>query len=224
MTGEAVSALDVDERGVVGDRLWAVRTPEGRIGSGKNTRRFQAVDGLLRLRAVGQDSAPMIVLPDGESFVVTSPDADDRLSRHLGREVRLAREDEVDHFDDGPVSLIGAASVDALAAELGADLDPLRFRPNLVVSGWPAYAEDALVGRTLRVGSVLLEVMMRSPRCVMVDMETADLPEQRGVLRAAGRANEACLGVIARVVEPGRVSVGDPVEVVRWRLAVDARS
>ena len=216
MTGETLEVLDLDDRGVVGDRSWAVRTESGRIGSGKRTRRFEAVEGLLRLRARLGEAGPVVMLPDGESFDVTAAGAGDALSRHLGAAVTLAPEDEVDHFDDGPVSLLGLASVDALAAELGAEVDPGRFRANIVVEGWPAYAEDARVGRTLRLGGqvdgVLLEVTMRSPRCVMVDMESADLPLQPGVLRAAGRANEACLGVIARVVRPGRVRLGDRVE------------
>lgn len=211
-TGETVAGLRIEERGVVGDRLWAVVTENGRIGSGKTTRRFERVDGLLAVRAHADEPDPVVTLPSGESFATTDPAADAALSEHLGRALRLVRETTVDHFDDGPVSLVGAASVDALAAELGTEVDPLRFRPNLVVTGWAAYAEDTLVGRTLRIGDVLLEVTMRSPRCVMVDMETADLPEQPGVLRAAGRVNEACLGVVARVVHPGRVRAGDRVE------------
>ncbi|MFD0488374.1 MOSC N-terminal beta barrel domain-containing protein [Saccharopolyspora spinosporotrichia] len=39
--GELVERADVDERGLVGDRLYAVRDAEGRFGSGKNTRRFR---------------------------------------------------------------------------------------------------------------------------------------------------------------------------------------
>lgn len=222
MTGETVAALDVEDRGVVGDRLWAVLTADGRIGSGKRTRRFEPVDGLLRLRARLEDGIPVVGLPGGEWVAVSDPGAGAQLTRHLGREVTLAREADVDHFDDGPVSLVAAASVDALAAELGADLDPARFRPNLVVAGWPAYAEDALVGHIVRiggeVGGVLLEVTTRSPRCVMVAMESADLPAQPGVLRATGRANDACLGVIARVLRPGRIRAGDPVEVLAERM------
>ena len=213
MTGETVAALECDGRGCVGDRTWSVRTATGRIGSGKRTRRFEAVDGLLRVRATTGDGVPVVTLPTGESFAVTDPGAGAALTRHLRVDVTLAREGDVDHFDDGPVSVLAAASVDALAAELGNPVDPARFRPNVVVDGWTAFAEDALVGRALRIGGVLLEVAMRSPRCVMVDMESADLPAQKGVLRATGQVNEACLGVIARVVRPGRIRVGDGVTV-----------
>ncbi|MFC9298910.1 MOSC domain-containing protein [Streptomyces sp. NPDC057011] len=39
--GERLDTAAVDDRGLVGDRLYAVRDTEGRFGSGKNTRRFR---------------------------------------------------------------------------------------------------------------------------------------------------------------------------------------
>jgi MOSC domain-containing protein YiiM len=106
---------------------------------------------------------------------------------------------------------VATASVDAVGAEAGHAIDPARFRANVLLEGLPAFGEDALVGQRVRVGSALLEVTMRSPRCVMIDMESADLPAEHGNLLATGRANGACIGVIARVVEPGRISRGDAV-------------
>jgi uncharacterized protein YcbX len=52
MGGEGLDRADITPRGVAGDRQWAVRTPDGGIGSGKTTRRFRRVDGLLGFRAV----------------------------------------------------------------------------------------------------------------------------------------------------------------------------
>ncbi|MER5373021.1 MOSC N-terminal beta barrel domain-containing protein [Streptomyces sp. NPDC002553] len=47
--GERLESVGVDEPGLLGDRLYAVRDAEGRFGSGKNTRRFRRMPGLLRL-------------------------------------------------------------------------------------------------------------------------------------------------------------------------------
>ncbi|WP_260460185.1 MOSC domain-containing protein [Streptomyces sp. WAC04114] len=49
--GESLDEAAVDARGLVGDRLYAVRDAEGKFGSGKNTRRFQRMPGLLQLRS-----------------------------------------------------------------------------------------------------------------------------------------------------------------------------
>src|SRR3954469_7516765 len=213
LLGEDLDAVELDERGAVGDRMWSVRTPDGKIGSGKTTRRFHAVPGLLQLRASYDKGRVRVVLPDGEPVPVDGEQAAARFSAYLSQLVTLARETDVSHFDDGPVSLLALASVDAVAAEAGHDIDPSRFRANVVLDGLPAFGEDALVGRQVRIGTALLEVTMRSPRCVMVDLETADLPRQHGNLLATGRANDACIGVIARVVEPGRIGVGAEVRV-----------
>lgn len=211
LLGEQLDAVDVDARGVVGDRTWSIRTAENKIGSGKNSHRFAAVPGLLRMRSHTNDSGVAIELPSGEDCPIDAPASGHILSAFLGQPVTVARESDVSHFDDGPVSLIGLASVMALAAELGADVDPGRFRANIVVNGLPPFAEDSLVARHIRIGDVLLEVTMRSPRCVMIDMETADLPAQPGNLLTVGRVNGACLGVVARVAEPGRIRIGDRV-------------
>src|SRR4051794_38412717 len=100
MLGEQVDRLVVDERGCAGVRMWAVRTAEGQSGSGKSTRRFAKVPGLLDLRASERDGRIIITFPDGDGCAVEDPATVERLSRYLGRPVTLARETTVPHFDD----------------------------------------------------------------------------------------------------------------------------
>ena len=214
MLGETLRQLDVDERGVVGDRKWSVRTPEGKFGSGKSSTRFDAVVGLLDVRASVRDSQVVVTFPDGAAHPVDDPAAADRLSALLGRPLRFGAETDVTHFDDGPVSLIGLASVRALADTRGEDIDPGRFRANVVVDTPTAFVEDEWIGRHVQIGSVLLEVILPSPRCVMINMASADLPAQPGNLAALGRLHDSCLGVIARVVTPGRLATGDELSVL----------
>lgn len=211
MEGEGVDFLDIDERGGAGDRRWSVRTAAGKIGSGKNTRRFAAVPGLLLVRARECEGRVVVTFPDGGTCAVDSDEAAERLSRLVGQPVTLAQESTVSHFDDGPVSLLGHASVAAVAEARGAPVDPARFRANVLLDGASAFAEDTWIGRRLAIGTTLLEVPMASQRCVMVNAETADLPEQRGNLAAIGRLRGGELGVLATVVRAGRISVGDAV-------------
>jgi uncharacterized protein len=213
MLGESVPHLDVDRRGCVGDRWWSVRTATEKIGSGKDTRRFSAVPGLLRVRAGEQDGAVLVTFPDGTRCAVTGQEAADRLSRLVGQPVSFAQESVVSHFDDGPVSLLGHASVEAIAQERGEPVDPARFRANVLLDGLDAFAEEAWIGRRLRIGTAVLQVSMASTRCVMVNAATADLPAQTGNLAAIGRRNRTQLGVVATVVTPGRMNVGDVLAV-----------
>ena len=214
MLGERLLELRLDERGAAGDRLWSVRTQQGKIGSGKNTRRFALVPDLQLARARQTGAGVVVALRDGTELEAGSDLLNERLSRLVGQPVTLAPESEVSHFDDGPVSLVARASVEAVAEHRGQPVDVARFRPNLVLDGVPAFAEETWIGRQLRLGTAVLLVEFASPRCVMVDSATADLPAQPGNLLAVGRLNDAELGVIASVVQPGIVHVGDSIEVV----------
>ena len=65
LAGEELDAAEMQGRGLAGDRAWAVYTPDGGIGSGKTTRRFRRVDGLLQLRATLAGSVPVVEFPGG---------------------------------------------------------------------------------------------------------------------------------------------------------------
>ena len=221
--GERVDRLEVAPRGCVGDRSWAVTTGDGMLGSGKAGHRFTALTGLQLVRARLVEATVLLRFPDGTELPVDDPAAARALSAHVGRPVSLAPETDSTHFDDGPVSLLGTASVAAVAGELGAEVSPTRFRANVVLRTAEAWAEDAWEGRRLRLGGVLLDVVATSPRCVMVDAATADAPALPGVLRAVGRLHGAELGIIAEVVEPGVIEVGDEVHLVGDGRAVLSR-
>jgi uncharacterized protein len=213
LTGESVTRLELDQRGCVGDRQWSVRTEAGKIGSGKNSRRFAAIPGLLDVRAFERDGRVAVTFPDGSSSFVDDAGAAARLSQYVGQPVKFARETSVTHFDDGPVSLIGRASVDAVTEEQREEVDPARFRANIHLATAGPFVEDGWLGRRLAIGTAVLQVEMTSPRCVMVNMATADLPFQPGNLTAIGRINNTCLGVIAKVITPGTISLGDQLTI-----------
>ncbi|MBQ1120663.1 MOSC N-terminal beta barrel domain-containing protein [Streptomyces sp. A73] len=101
--GEILDQAEVEERGFVGDRLFAVRDAHGKFGSGKNTRRFRRMQGLLQLRSRYVDDAGEPELLDPRGTVV--PDRNAYLRRYLGREdVEVAREGAISHFDQLPIS------------------------------------------------------------------------------------------------------------------------
>jgi uncharacterized protein YcbX len=110
------------------------------------------------------------------------------------------------------VSIINLDSVKAVADMVGRTVDPLRFRANLYVSGWPAWHEFDLVGHTLAVGDARLRLSKRIVRCaaVNVDPESAvrDLDIPPTLLRNLGHND---CGVYAEVVAGGSVAVGDVI-------------
>lgn len=219
VAGEVCAALDLDERGAIGDRLWAVYTDDGGIGSGKTTRRFRKVDGLLGLSAHSDPSGtPVLRFPDGDQVAVDEATASERLSAHLDRPVRLARETHTPHHDDAPLHAITTSSLAKVAELTGERYDVRRFRANLLIDtgNEPGFVEDDWLGRELQIGSARLHVTTPMPRCVMVTMAhpAAGLPAAGGLLRTLGAAHDADLGVMVSVTVPGRISVGDAVTLV----------
>jgi uncharacterized protein len=219
LQGEQLDALSVDTRGVVGDRRWCVRTEDGFIASGKATRRFRKVGGLLDLRAALPEGggSPVVTFPDGTGHEVGTPAANRALEAVSGRAVTFVPESRDSHFDEGPLHLLTTASLRRLADELGAAVDPRRFRANVLLDtpGLNGLPEAAWEGRRLAVGGdVVLEVAYPMPRCVMVTMPTADLGADPRVLKAVHAVAGGDLGVMARVVTPGRIGVGDAVRLL----------
>jgi uncharacterized protein YcbX len=110
------------------------------------------------------------------------------------------------------VSIINLASVAALEEIAGRPVDPLRFRGNLYVTGWPAWSEFEKVGRTLVAGDVRLNIVKVIGRCaaINVDPVTAarDLDLPQAMMRNLGHMD---CGIYAEVVADGRIAAGDAI-------------
>ncbi|MFI6108141.1 MOSC domain-containing protein [Streptomyces sp. NPDC051310] len=213
--GELLERVKVDPRGVVGDRLFAVRDAEGKFGSGKNTRRFRRMPGLLHLRSRYVDGADEAELFDPQGVVVPDPSA--YLRRYLGREdVEVTREGSISHFDQLPISVLTTATLDWVRSAVpDVPVDERRFRPNLLVRtppGTPPFVEDEWFGSKARIGdAVCIEFVRSSERCVMTNEAQQDLPHSPLVLRTIAKAHDTRLDGLATVVSPGQVRVGDPI-------------
>jgi len=97
MAGEELEATEVTERGLLGDRAYALVDDErGKVVSAKNPRLWP---NLLNFRAVfldppheaGSPARVRITLPDGTMLATDQADAESRLTAAVGRSVRLAR-------------------------------------------------------------------------------------------------------------------------------------
>ena len=219
LLGERLDAAAVTADGFAGDRRYAIYDAE--TGLGLTARRVpELLFARARLRGGGELE---ITLPDGSVAA-----DDDALSAWLGRPVRLRStadgvprrfEDVVDFeheatsawktFEGAPgafhdqdrvrVSLVSTATI--------GDWDPRRFRSNVLLDG---EGEDALVGSSVAIGDVVLDVGLRIQRCVMTTRAQANgIERDLGVLRTIAREREACLAVGALVSGPGTIRVGD---------------
>ncbi len=160
------------------------------------------------------------------------------LSAHLATTVRLVRFDRSQPrrcneeyagdsgahtlFSDGyPILVIGSASLEALnerLAERGELPVPMnRFRPNVVLDGLDAHAEDHL--DTISVGPVVLRLVKPCTRCQVTttDQETGEVGLEPLRTLAGYRTDDrwggVTFGMNAIVEREGDLAVGDRAEV-----------
>lgn len=196
-----------------------------------------APDGdAIRLAPAAPDAPrrPVRLFDDVVAVAACPPEADRWFSARLGRPVRLVHApDDVDRpvdpryaapgdrtalADGYPVLVATQGSLDALNARLtDGGASPVgieRFRPNVLVAGVAAFAEDGW--RTLDVGDVALALVKPCARCVVTTVDPARGqgagPEPLRTLAAFRRVGSKVLFAQNAVVRAaGTLRVGEPV-------------
>ncbi len=238
-----VETVELGDGGVREDRRFLLIDDRDRMINGKHLGELQAIvadysDPDRRLR---------IALPDGRQVedvirhdrpvvaqfysgilrgeLVAGPWSD-AISEFVGQPLRLVEAGEAGAVDRGALgaaSLIGRASLRRLAEVGGCDgVDSRRFRMLVEVDGVRAHAEDAWVGRSVRLGDALVRFEGHVGRCLITSRDpvtgTVDLPtldilrEYRTELQST---EPLPFGIYGSVLEPGAIRIGDPVVVER---------
>lgn len=237
-----LDAADVTEDGIPGDRAFFLVDARRRMVNGKRLGALvtvvadhDAVAGRLSLRFPdGRELAEEIALEDPIAVRFHRMTLQARplrgelsaaLSEHAGMPLQLVAAPPeragVDRGRDGAVTLLSTASLERLreVADAHQPVDARRFRMTFGIDGVAQpHAEDGW--RDVRIGEALVRVRGNVGRCAVttrnadsgeVDLQTL---HHLAAYRSDGIATTEPLpfGVHARVLTPGRVRVGDPVE------------
>jgi uncharacterized protein YcbX len=124
-----------------------------------------------------------------------------------GAGARLVRDESLDRFDILPLLV----ATDGAISSLG--YDRRRFRPNLLVSDVAGLAEREWEGRHLHVGGAVIRIVSLRRRCIMTTFDPDTAEQDTEVLLRIHRELDGLLALDCDVLQPGRVRVGDPVEV-----------
>lgn len=130
--------------------------------------------------------------------------------------------DTVSFADGYPFMLIGENSLADLNSRLAAPLPMNRFRPNMVVSGSGAYAEDTW--KKIRIGKTIFHIVKPCGRCVITTIDQArgekDGKEPLKTLATYRNQNGAVMFGQNLIAEnPGEViKIGDRVEIVEMQV------
>jgi uncharacterized protein YcbX len=198
MAGESLETAELTESGIAGDRVVQVRNAAGRI----MTARTQP----LLLRHRGTLTSDNQVLIDGHPWDAKEVARDIETAAGIG--TQLVMSDAEDRFDILPLLI----ATDGMLTAVGHDRR--RFRPNLVVGGVPGLAEHQWEGLQLKIGPVVIGMRDLRTRCIMTSFDPDTGQQDLAVLRRIRREFSGRLGLNSYVVSPGRVSVGDAVELI----------
>lgn len=238
--------LDGDRRWMLVDEASGRFLSQRVVGQMSQLSAVWNAEGGLTLSAPGH-SAIDIALPtaDAELRGVTIfrdslrvPDAGDAagawVSEFIGKPTRLVQiplerarmtqagygndDDQVAFADGFPLLLIGQGSLQDLSQKVGRPLEMLRFRPNLVIEGSEAFAEDGW--KRIRIGDVEFRVVKPCTRCILttVDPQTGERSADREPLATLQkyRAQEDGAMFGQNLVNDGfgRLEVGMPVTIL----------
>lgn len=240
---QRVDAIQLGQSGARGDRRFFVIDDRDRMVNGKTLGELQTVvatfgeasswleltlpDGQVVEGRVDGGGAPVEVqFYSGRrpAQVLQGPWAE-ALSELIGQPLRLVDGGPaVDRGVEGAVSLISRASLEQLASEAGMvdKLDARRFRMLVEIEGVRAHMEDRWIGRSVQIGSAVVRfegnvgrclITSRDPESGEIDLPTLDVI--RGYRGDVESTEPLPFGVYGRVLQGARVSVGDPVSVLK---------
>jgi len=221
-------------------RLWGrLLQCQARVVSADGAVRIVLADGQELLASQDDAGAQLSALTGRAVHLVRTPPPAPEIERYWPDVAGLLLRDTVTSvrigqgapagtfFDYAPLHLMTTATLAHLQALYPrGQVDPRRFRPNLVIEapdGTRGFVENGWIGRTLQIGAeVRLRVTDPSPRCVVPTLPQGELAEDIGILGAVAEHNRPAvpaldgkqlpsLGVYASVERGGVIHTGDTV-------------
>ena len=112
--------------------------------------------------------------------------------------------------------LISQASLDDLNQRLAKPITMSRFRPNIVIQGCEAYAEDTW--KKIRIGGISCRIVKPCSRCIIpsINIETAEKEDEplKTLLSYRKRDNKIFFGQNVISDNKGQIDLGMSIEVL----------
>ena len=213
MQGETCGSLFIESHGIFGDRCFAFESDDAPVGKPLLGSRARAA--MLQAQA-RTDALGVVTASIADRGSLSLHDAD--LIAWFGsdlppEETHLLHREEHPFTDVRPIALHSLATERALAQALGS-FDGRRLRSNIILSleEEVPFAEDALAGRHLQLGSSAeLLLLERIPRCRMVSLHPETASADPSILRWLSHHRQGRAGIYARPLLRGAITVGDVV-------------
>lgn len=119
--------------------------------------------------------------------------------------------------DTRTVHIVNAATVRDLSTTLQTQINPTRFRPNIIVDNLAPWEEFTWVDKSIKCGDMKLSVIKRTVRCEGVSVDPLDKNNVLDIPRLLTQhypEHGPFLGVYAVIDEAGSMKIGDSVSVI----------
>lgn len=224
--GEELSEVDlIQNQGLPHDRRWAIRN--GSLPPTNTLQDWEPCQAFIRMTqheelptyAIERSaSALYLAHPNGQKIEIGHNNDHQSVLGAWFQHQDMAlthSNNKTAYWDhqDAHLSIINAATVRAISNTAGVDLDPQRFRGNLLIDTFEPWSEFNLVGRRITIGDAVLEVLRPIDRCKATSINpqtgTADLNIPHLLSRHYGHI---FCGVYARVITSGKIRITDTID------------
>ena len=227
MGGTETEAAFLGWHGLAGDRRFAFR----RLDDGSDFPWLTAsrLPELLLYHPIGLDEnsaepvPTQVRTPAGVHVELRGAALEKEIAERFGGPVELM---QLKHgiFDDACVSVIGRATIAQIGRQAGLELDPRRFRANILLETQDreAFEEDNWAGGRLVFGESeprpAISITAHDVRCMMINLDPDTVKQDGRVMKAVVRLNGNKAGVYGTVVKTGMIRVGQAVNLIRDNL------
>jgi len=199
MAGEKLERVKVGPLGIEGDRVVHVEDSVGHVITSRTHPRFLGHKGTMNRHGE--------IRVDGRPW--DRPEVAAEVEKIAGPGARLVRYEGLERFDVLPLLV----ATDGAIAAFGHD--GRRLRPNIVIGGVEGMCEREWPGACLRIGKVLIGVQDLRLRCIMTSFDPDTLVQDKKITLGIYQRFEGKLALNCFVIEGGRITIGDEVQLVR---------
>lgn len=222
MRGESLKSVHIGMDGLEGDRRAAFVTT--------NTPAFlltaRQLPAMLRYAPYYKNTRDLslknirVKTAEGREMPLTSKSLLFELIELCGYALEL-KEEKHGIFDEMAISLITQRTIQTIGRQANLDLDPRRFRPNLLIETYNSapFQEDQWIGGYLKFGSrddsARIRAEDRDERCMVVNLDPETGEQNPLVLRSIARTRRESAGIYCSTETPGTIRVGDYVYLIK---------
>ena len=227
MRVEALTEADVGFEGIAGDRRFAFIQGHKRTNFPWLTARELPRMILYSARHVDPSnpdkSDVLVTTPEGKEFDIFSEELLAELKEQLTERERnqpIYPAHLKSAFDVTHISLVTTYALKKLSDLVGEEIEPRRFRENLVINtdGSAQPDEQSWVGSRIMIGrgesAAIVAVIRGDVRCMMPNLHPDTAEQDPRILRNIALKQSKIMGVYGTVVQSGTIRLGDPVQLI----------